>query len=183
MTDVLDPTPPIETPAPQPSAADVLATLAAVQAELNALKADAATKAEAEATARAEASAQAKADADAKLTEGQRTQAELAELKAKLATQEQAQVEATRTAMLDALGVDPNYRLVFPQGDARDPKVKAAIEKFAADHPRLLTRQPGPPQPNVPNLQSKLQGRPISKLVNAEAMRQSYDAMNDTVGR
>ncbi len=146
------------------------------------MRADVSAKAQAEAVIKAEADAKAKADAEDKMTESQRTQAEVETLKARIAAQDAAALESARTSMLDSLGVDPAYRRVFPEGDAREPKVKAAIEKFAADHPRLLTRPPGPPQPTVPDLASKFHGRQVSKLVNTESVKASIAAMNETLG-
>ena len=183
MIDALNPTPDEQTPAPAAPAVDVLAALAAVTAELASMKAAAAQAQDAAIAAQAAQAATAEAEALAKLTDTQRTQAELETLKAKLATQEAAQTEQTRSALLDSLGVDPSYRLVFPAGDARDPKVKASIEKFAADHPRLLTRPPGPTQPQVPDLQSKLQGRQPNPLVDMNNVRASYAAAEAALGR
>lgn len=182
MTEPVNPieTTPAETVTAPP---DMAATLAAVQAELASMKAEReAEKAQAE-TAKADAVAAAKAEAEAKLTDAERTKAELADLKIQLANQDAAAKDAARTALLDGLGADPNYRKVFPEGDARDPQVKAKIERFAADNPKLLTRQPGPPQPNVPDVQKLLKGRNPSSLVNTSAMEASYAAMNDILGR
>ncbi len=183
MIDAANPTPLIETTLP--AATELLAAIAAVQAmqaELATMRAESATRAEAEAVKAAEAEAKATAEATAKMTEAQKTIQEVEGLKARIAAQEAREIEQARNAMLDALGADPAYRRVFPEGDCRDPKVKAQVEKFAADHPRLLTRQPGPPQPNVPDLASKMQGRPLSKLVNPEAMRASYESAAAALG-
>ena len=87
---------------------------------------------------------------------------------------------AARDALLGGLGVDPAYRRVFPDGDYRDPQVKAAAEKFAADHPRLLqARQTGPQVPA--DLASRLlAGRKPGSLIDPRAVQASLDAINQT---
>lgn len=156
--------------------AEMAASLKAAQDELAGIKSESTKKAEEAAAKEAADAAAKKLVDDAKLTDAQRTAQELEALKKRVGDQDTALIEQSRTSMLDQLGVDPAYRRVFPEGDARDPKVKAAIEKFAADHPRLLTGRVGPTQPVVPDLLAKMSGKPVSKLVNPAAMQQSYAA-------
>lgn len=156
---------------PTGSDADVLAELASMRAELAELKAAKA----ADETIKADA-------AKSELSELDRVKADLAEQRAALAAADATAQAAARDALLDSLGVDPAYRKVFPAGDYRDAKVKAQAEKFAADHPRLLTpRQSGPQVPA--DLASRLlAGRKPGSLVDPRAVQASLDALNQIKG-
>lgn len=151
--------------------ADLAAQVEALRAELDALKsakaADEANKADA---------------AKTELSEMERLKADLAEQRQLLAAADASAQAAARDALLDSLGVDPAYRKVFPAGDARDAKVKALIEKFAADHPRLLVpRQSGPQVPA--DLASRLlAGRKPGSLVDPRAVQASLEALDQIKG-
>lgn len=163
--------PPVSTVPDGVDVAALATTLAAVQAELAGLKA---AKDAEEAT---------KADKiKAEMSEMDRLKADLAEQRQALAAADAAAQAAARDALLDSLGVDPKYRRVFPDGDYRDARTKAAAEKYAADHPRLVTpRQSGPTVSD--DLAARLlTGRKPGSLIDPRAVQASLEALNNIKG-
>ena len=111
--------------APPPAAGEDVATL---KAELEALKAE-----------------REKAAAD-KMTEAEQLRAELEALRTTVDATKADALKHARAAALSRLGVLPEYQDFAPaDADPRTAEGRAALEKWAADRPAMLNRQP--PQP------------------------------------
>lgn len=152
-----DPIPPVVEPPAAPAAPDLGAQLAAAQAQIDALTAQAAS---------GNGDASAVADLARRLDE----QA------AAFATADTARRDAARTQALDRLGVAPEYRDVVPSTfDPRTVDGRRALEEWIAKRPALAaSRAPKPPQINADGfgagVQKILSGERTSTLVSANSI-------------
>lgn len=100
---------------------------------------------------------------------------------AKHAEQLGQQRETMRSALMDKLGVRQNYRGFCPEADPFTEEGRSAIESFFSDRPELCDIKPAgaPDQPLT--IQSAVKDKPGAWLVRPEAVRESFDLLNDAL--
>ena len=89
---------------------------------------------------------------------------------AKMGEQLEKQRKAARDNALDSLGVLPKYRALAPDVDPFTDDGKAALERFAADHPEILRARPN----RVPEFDAAKWSKAQSPhLVSVDKIRES----------
>ena len=91
------------------------------------------------------------------------------------------QRETMRSALMDKLGVRSNYRGFCPDADPFTEDGRATIETFFSDRAELCDIRPAgaPDQPLT--IQSAVKDKPGAWLVRPEAVRESFDLLNDAL--
>jgi len=91
------------------------------------------------------------------------------------------QRESMKAALMDKLGVRSNYRGFCPDADPFTEDGRAAIETFFSDRAELCDIKPAgaPDQPLT--IQTAIKDKPGAWLVRPEAVRESFDLLNDAL--
>lgn len=158
----------------EPDIKALQAQLAALQGKLDAQEAAAAD-------VKRKADEAAEAARQQGLTEAQRMQEKIAGLESKLGEADKRAAETARNGLLDKLGVQEKYRAFAPAGvDPTTPEGRTALERWAAEHPELLTKRDttGPIGPATPPPESKtaqfLAGKLKHPLASLDNIRKAF---------
>lgn len=141
-------------PTPPPSAPQV-DDVAALRAELAALKSAEEARQAAAAKAGQEAAAKAEEERKAKLSAEQKFAEELAAQRSQIEETRKQLADERRNLALERLGVQEKFRQFAPAVDPGDPKGAKALEAWAKDNPELLRQQAAPVSDALSQLRSK----------------------------